>query len=56
MSKKKVFLHIGSHKTGTSAIYQFLKKNQSAIKNNSDFLFYEPSPWPLKMERNQTKF
>lgn len=55
-TKKMVYLHIGTHKTGTSAIFQFLTKNRNKLSTNHDCCFFEPSPWPLKMSKNKLKF
>ena len=34
LDKKHIYLHIGTHKTGSSAIQQAMKKHQSFLKDN----------------------
>ena len=43
----EIFLHIGSHKTGTSSIQGFLRRHREALHRNEGLLYYSPKPWPL---------
>lgn len=65
---KKIFLHIGSHKTGTSSIQKFLEQNQKSLKDDQsiayigggffpfyDYLIGSISELPLKRFDNRLK-
>lgn len=43
----EIFLHIGTHKTGTSSIQGFLRRHAEALHLNEGLLYYSPKPWPL---------
>jgi len=43
-----IYLHIGSHKTGTSSIQCFLEKNRESLIENYSLTYYKPDIWPLK--------
>lgn len=48
---KKIFLHIGSHKTGTSSIQQFLKRNQKRLKNHQSIYYFNFKSRPFEFCR-----
>jgi len=43
-----IYLHIGSHKTGTSSIQSFLRNNVDILIKKYDLTYYTPAIWPLK--------
>ena len=47
---KKLFLHIGSHKTGTSAIQRFLRINNNLL-NDKSISYFKPDPWPIPFKK-----
>jgi hypothetical protein len=52
----EIYLHIGSHKTGTSSIQGFLKRHTEALHRNEGLLYYSPKPWPLATVPGTTDF
>jgi hypothetical protein len=62
MEKIKLYLHIGIHKTGTTAIQHFLKINNKALKKNGIYLPIEyfsdnrPQDLVFKMINNNFKY
>lgn len=48
-----LYLHIGSHKTGTSAIQKFLDLNESALKGRFSLAYFKPSPWPIPFKKDK---
>lgn len=48
---KKIFLHIGSHKTGTSSIQRFLKVNRKELKENHSICYFDFKSSPFKFHR-----
>ncbi|GGO79543.1 hypothetical protein GCM10011348_14090 [Marinobacterium nitratireducens] len=53
--RKKIFLHIGSHKTGTTSIQRFLSLNTEALSDQG-FFYLIPNPWPLVIKTNGVDF
>lgn len=46
---KKVYLHVGTHKTGTTALQRFSRKNDEILKTKGVFYpDYQPFGFPLK--------
>jgi hypothetical protein len=43
---KPVFLHIGTHKTGTTSLQTFLTSNEQCLERNGIFLPGSGRPWP----------
>ncbi len=47
---ENIYLHIGQHKTGTTAIQKFLKNNRTTLEEKHDLLYFIPKPFPLRLD------
>ncbi len=52
---EEIILHIGSHKTGTSAIQLFLRKNSARLAERLDIALLTPHPWPLRFNAEKSR-
>lgn len=48
-----LYLHVGSHKTGTSAIQKFLDLNSSHLKEKFSLEYFKPNPWPIPFKKDK---